>query len=109
MPKITIRNLGKSFEFSPIITLFNNLAMNGVFVLNRCGGKGICGLCKILVHSTPDTILRKPNEIEKKHLTPEELETGYRLACQTYSLRDIEIEVYGAKVRELNTEGEEQV
>ena len=103
MPKITIRNMGKSFEFSPIITLFNNLAMNGIFVLNRCGGKGICGLCKILVHHTPDTVIKKPNDIEKKHLSPADLEAGCRLACQTYSLKDIEIDVYGAKIREINS------
>jgi ferredoxin len=98
MPKLKIKNLGIEFEYSPVITLFNNLAMNGVMVYNECGGKGRCGMCKIKILSEQDKRIKKATEIEKKLLSIDELENGIRLSCQTYAIKDIEILVHGARI-----------
>ena len=42
-----------------------------------CGGKGTCGKCKIKI--TSGTIL--PNERDKKFLTEDEINSGFRIAC----------------------------
>jgi len=62
----------------------------GIDLVSLCGGKGTCGRCKVQVlagrisESTPS---------ERKALSPQELEDGYRLACQTYPLGDCKLRV----------------
>lgn len=56
----------------------------------KCGG-GICGTCKCHITSgrenTDDLKLK-----EKKHLSAEEIEQGYRMACQTFVNGDVTVE-----------------
>ncbi len=55
----------------------------------KCGG-GLCGTCKCLVEEGLEhTDAIKPKE--KKHLTPDEIEFGYRMACQTFVNGDISV------------------
>jgi len=54
-----------------------------------CGGEGICGKCVIQLLTNAEDI--KPSEIEQEYLSPEKLEQGYRLACQTTLDNDIKI------------------
>ncbi len=89
MPFITIKNLNKKIPFNPPMNLLNNISMDGVDIETLCGGKGMCGKCRIKViegskYISPKT---KAEKIKLKHLIDE----GWRLACQTYSLRDITI------------------
>lgn len=54
-----------------------------------CGGKGICGKCKI------KTISGKFNEVteeEKKFLTDKEIQNGIRAACYLYGEGNVELE-----------------
>jgi len=60
----------------------------------------MCGMCRIKVLSTQDNKIKSISEPEKKHLSEKEIQAGYRLACQTFSVKDIEIEVYGAKIKD---------
>ncbi|MEM2518191.1 MAG: ASKHA domain-containing protein, partial [Candidatus Bathyarchaeia archaeon] len=50
-----------------------------------CGGKGICGKCKVIAGKLGD--LSELTESEKKHLSTSEISQGYRLACQAKVLR----------------------
>ena len=43
-----------------------------------CGGKGRCGKCKVLATGELSPVC----ESERQHLTQDELEMGYRLACK---------------------------
>lgn len=55
----------------------------------KCGG-GICGTCKCKIESG----LEHTDEIkakEKRHLTPEDLAAGYRMACQTFIKGDVSV------------------
>ena len=62
----------------------------GVDVANLCGGNGTCGRCKAQVLTGR---VSEPTTGEQEHLSPEELERGYRLCCQTYPLEDCKLHV----------------
>ncbi len=47
-----------------------------------CGGLGTCGKCKVLIQKGSECLNQITNA-EKKFLSNEDLESGYRLACQT--------------------------
>lgn len=53
----------------------------GVSLRSDCGGKGVCGKCKVVV-TGGSAKLNPPTSVELKHLDSEELASGYRLACQ---------------------------
>lgn len=55
----------------------------------KCGG-GLCGTCKCRIEEgleNTDAIKQK----ERKHLTPDDFEKGYRMACQTFVNGDIKV------------------
>ena len=55
----------------------------------KCGG-GVCGTCKCRI----EVGLENTDEIkakERKHLTPEDFQAGYRMACQTFVRGDISV------------------
>jgi ferredoxin len=55
----------------------------------KCGG-GVCGTCKCRIVSglqNTDAVKAK----ERKHLTPEQFEQGWRMACQTFVRGDISV------------------
>lgn len=63
----------------------------GIGVGQQCGGAGRCGRCKIRILSGTCS---PPDGTEKNILTESELKNGIRLACRTYPLNDIEIEIF---------------
>ena len=55
----------------------------------KCGG-GLCGTCKCRI----EVGLENTDEIkakERKHLTPEDFQAGYRMACQTFLKGDVSV------------------
>lgn len=55
----------------------------------KCGG-GICGTCKCRIESgLENTDKIKPKE--RRHLSEEQFEQGYRMACQTFVNGDISV------------------
>lgn len=63
----------------------------------KCGG-GLCGTCKCLIEEgLENTDAVKPKE--RRHLKPEDLEKGYRMACQTFINGNIKVswEIRGDK------------
>jgi uncharacterized 2Fe-2S/4Fe-4S cluster protein (DUF4445 family) len=62
----------------------------GIDILGACGGQGKCGKCKMQL------LEGKASEVnfkEREHLSPHELNSGYRLACQMYAKGDLKISV----------------
>jgi uncharacterized 2Fe-2S/4Fe-4S cluster protein (DUF4445 family) len=51
----------------------------GVGIRTDCGGKGTCGKCKIAVDS--QRFLCDLSQLERRHLTNQEILSNYRLAC----------------------------
>ena len=55
----------------------------------KCGG-GLCGTCKCRIEAGLEhTDAVKPKE--RKHLTDEDLKTGFRMACQTFLNGDVSV------------------
>nr|WP_297933994.1 ASKHA domain-containing protein [uncultured Lachnoclostridium sp.] len=71
------------------LSVLQALTENKIYVTSPCGGKGICGKCKIrLVKGTlPVT------EADRRILTKEQIELGIRLGCRAYLTEDATIEV----------------
>lgn len=86
---VTFHPQSKTIHVEPQTTLFDAALQAGFFVQSFCGGKGICGKCKvkILNHQIPHT----PQEISL--LTSEERSEGIHLACQVKINHPLDIEV----------------
>ncbi|MBO8180479.1 MAG: DUF4445 domain-containing protein [Archaeoglobus sp.] len=79
--RVTFEPAGKKVETSPNFIIEIAREAN-VALRSDCGGKGVCGKCRVVIVDARGEI-SEINEVERKHLTPEEIEAGYRLACQT--------------------------
>ena len=86
---ISINHGAKTISAQPGESLFQALARNRVFIPTACGGRGVCGLCRLKI----TTSAHQPNDTEKKHLKDDDLQAGMRLACQTIVNRDLAIEI----------------
>jgi uncharacterized 2Fe-2S/4Fe-4S cluster protein (DUF4445 family) len=62
----------------------------GVEILSICGGIGACGSCKIRLITGE---LSGPTLDEQELLTAKELKAGFRLACQSYPISDLKIDI----------------
>lgn len=77
----------------------------GVGLKSLCGGKGKCGKCKVMVSPA-----NEPTAIEKKLLTQDEIDEGYRLACRTTIRENTQVYVPPSSITEeqrLQTWGKE--
>jgi uncharacterized 2Fe-2S/4Fe-4S cluster protein (DUF4445 family) len=71
-------------------SLLNAAQGAGIDIASICGGIGICDSCKIrLINGS----LSEPTLEEKAIFTDHELDSGYRLACQSYPQSDLIIEI----------------
>jgi uncharacterized 2Fe-2S/4Fe-4S cluster protein (DUF4445 family) len=68
-------------------TIFDIVRETGLAIRSECGGRGICGKCKIIV-SDPKTISALTKN-EETQLTADEIRKGYRLACLTKVRKDL--------------------
>jgi len=50
----------------------------GIILNTPCGGEGTCGKCRVEVRAAAPA----PTEADRRHLTPQQIQDGYRLACQ---------------------------
>lgn len=72
---------GKKLEISSGITVLQSAIEAGVGIRSECGGKGICGKCKIAIKNAD--AVSKVTKTERKILSQSEINSGIRLACQT--------------------------
>ena len=70
-------------------TLLGTLAADSLFVPSACGGKGSCGVCKVVVLDGGGAVL--PTELS--HLDRGEVRSGVRLSCQVKVKQDMRIEI----------------
>ncbi len=55
----------------------------------KCGG-GLCGTCRCLIEQGIEHT-DQVKEKERRHLTQADLDTGHRMACQTFVTGDIHV------------------
>jgi uncharacterized 2Fe-2S/4Fe-4S cluster protein (DUF4445 family) len=84
---------GRRGLFKKETTLLEAAKVLGVDISSVCGGKGLCGKCKVKVVRGIE-YLSPLSSSELKFLTKEELEANYRLACGAKILTPSEIVVY---------------
>ncbi len=76
-----------TIEVSKGTTILDAAIRCGVGIRSICGGKGLCGKCKVVVRR--GKVEFKRSELLKS----EEIEKGYTLACLAKIVEDVEIEV----------------
>ncbi len=79
----------KALKTSVGSALLSVLAQNSIFVPSACGGKGTCGVCKVVVHEGGGALL----PTEKGLVSRGEERAGVRLSCQVKVKQDMRIEV----------------
>lgn len=86
---ISINGGKKKYEVKGGSPLLGTLAAEGLFIPSACGGRGSCGACKCKVKT--DVGPHLPTEMP--YMSPEELASNVRLACQVKVRKDLEIEL----------------
>ena len=92
MPKIKLQPSGKKYSYSQEKgeSLLDILLSDNLFVDNPCGGKGLCGKCRVRMLGDD---VPAPTPTEEKLLSVEELARGIRLACLVKPEGDLELEL----------------
>jgi Na+-transporting NADH:ubiquinone oxidoreductase subunit F len=85
--RININEGQRVLQVSGGESLLRTLASQSIFLPSACGGKAMCGLCKIQVVTGAGPVL----PAEEKKLTPEQIAQGLRLACQVQLIGDLAI------------------
>ena len=62
----------------------------GVRIMSLCGGQGTCQSCKVQVLSGTTS---KPTSREHDVFSPQEIKSGWRLACQTYPTSNCKLNI----------------
>jgi Na+-transporting NADH:ubiquinone oxidoreductase subunit F len=79
----------KALEVPAGGTLLGTLANNKIFIPSACGGKGSCGVCRVVVKEGGGTLL--PTELN--HINRGEAREGCRLSCQVKVKQHMKIEI----------------
>ncbi|HET7838523.1 MAG TPA: 2Fe-2S iron-sulfur cluster-binding protein [Rectinemataceae bacterium] len=107
MGRIRIPRIGVEVETSPAFSILNSLLSAGVEIRHDCGGKALCGTCRLRVLSGASGLSPiGPREAERldairaSGAIPPSSGTGdgtIRLACQAHASREAEVEIMLAK------------
>ena len=81
---------GKEYDFASGKNLMEIMLDAGLFIDNACGGKGLCGKCRVRI---TEGEAGEAGETERGILKAEELAQGVRLACLAFPAGDISIEL----------------
>jgi len=89
MIKIAFLPDKKDIKVNKGTTILEALEKAEMNINTPCGGKGICGKCKVLVKKG----INVAAPIEEELLLEEEIKKGFRLACQAKLFKDTVIEI----------------
>src|SRR3989304_1948425 len=78
---------GKTIPVLEKENLLHALKRNGIYLVASCGGKGICGKCRVRLLEGKNRI------VSAGKLEPREVEAGITLACQTFPEGDTFIDI----------------
>ena len=90
MATLTILSTNQQIPITPGISILNTLLRNDVKIPHKCGGKMQCGTCKIAIISGDG--LSPMKEDEKFRLSKVDSKENDRLACQTFTYKDVTID-----------------
>ncbi len=94
MARIKFLSDGKeaSIETSPVMSVLNALVRGGARIRHDCGGKALCGTCRVRVKEARKGALSPIGERERARLDAIGAAADERLACQAYAARDVTLE-----------------
>jgi len=87
---VDMQPVGRRIEIDPGKTVLDASRSAGVGVISLCGGEGWCDSCLIRIASGEVT---PPTQSEIDSLGQEQIDKGYRLACQATPLSDVRIDI----------------
>ena len=86
---VALEGLGLEVQVVPGISLLDAVRSAGLALDSECGGRGTCGECRVrFVQGAP-----RPTVEDAALLSQEELDEGWRLACQTFLAADCRIAI----------------
>ncbi len=88
--RVYVHPLNRTVEVAPGTSLLEAIRRAGVQIESICGGKGECGKCRVILEGGGWT---ERSAARRRHLTPREVEAGYRLACEVTVSGDLEVTV----------------
>jgi uncharacterized 2Fe-2S/4Fe-4S cluster protein (DUF4445 family) len=86
---VCFRPSGKEAYVLPGTRLVEAAAEAGIVLEVPCGGEGLCGKCRVIVSSGAG----EPSAAERQWFSAEELQRGWRLACQSVVSGPMEVEI----------------
>ena len=89
MPLLTVVSEDKQYEYNAGKSLMDIMLDAGLFIDNACGGKGLCGKCRVRITGGDAGQI---SETERRILKEDEIMQGVRLACLVFPESDISIE-----------------
>src|SRR3972149_8351214 len=107
--KISIEPIGKRILLSKPVNGLKVIMDAGIIIKSVCAGKGTCGKCRIIILNKEK---KQANKQEREILSPGEINSGIRLACQQIFDRDLTIYIPSSSLSEeqkLQTTGEEKI
>ena len=84
---VALEGLGLEVQVVPGISLLDAVRSAGLALDSECGGRGTCGECRVRFLQGPP----RPTVEDAALLSQEELDEGWRLACQTFLAADCRI------------------
>ena len=78
---------GKTVPVKAGASIYKTLKDHGIFLVASCGGKGVCGKCKVKI------IEGRGRTESTGRLRKKEIEENYALACKTFPESDLLIEI----------------
>ena len=85
--KITFLPSDKKIEVEKGISVLEAARQAGLHIQSVCGGDGICGKCRVIIKK--GSVESQPTAL----LTPEEIDDGVVLACESKIFKDVQIEI----------------
>jgi len=89
--RIVFEPYGRRVEVDEGESILEAAKRASIGLRSECGGMGLCGRCRVIVEN-PEAVT-PPTDAERRLLTPEELERGVRLACQTRVLGELFVSI----------------
>jgi adenylate cyclase len=91
---ITVRGTtDQRVEASAAVSILNNLLRSGVKISHLCGGRAICGTCRIRIIAGMEYLSPMRQDEEQRLAADGVNGPDIRLACQCYTRGDVVIKV----------------
>jgi len=86
---VTFQPAGRTVRAGEAARIVEAAALAGLALDMPCGGEGTCGKCRVIVREGAG----EPGPVERRTFTPEELQQGFRLACQSLVAGPMVVEI----------------